>query len=299
MRSERCAGSISAATRAARRSTAMGLTAITAATGVDVAQIRGALNAVKIRGVCARTVVALTGVGGGAKLVGLTHRACPPAVTRLTAEALSPFECLALQGSARWAVQPSLKTTTQAECRLLAEHGGCPPKLVTLLARDDSWSIRAAVAARVGCAPELIVRLAHDTDADVRAAIAARADCPPHLIVRLATDTDEDVRAAIAARADCAPELLSVFAYGDRRKVRAAVAANVRCDPELVVRLAQDTDEDVLANIAARADCPPASAVCIRCRGLPRSASSDFRWSAHPARNLVAPSQQSGFSRRS
>ena len=283
--SKRCAGPTRQTARAARLSPTMALNEIAAATGVDTAQIRDALNAVNVRGVCARTAAALTGVGGGARLVGLAHRACPPAVTRLAAEpsaALSVLEVLALRGPARWAALPSLEATTDAERRVLAEHGGCVPKLVPLLARDDHWEVRAEVAANVSCDPELIVRLAQDNDEDVRAAaaasavcgpnlirqlaqdrhwevrvaVAANVSCDPELIVRLAQDKDEDVRAAAASSAGCPADLISALAEDDHWQVRAAVATRVGCDPELIVRLAQDKDEDVRAAAVSSAGCP-------------------------------------------
>ena len=128
--------------RAARRSPAASLDAVAAAAGVDHREICDALGSLKPRGGCGRAVAALArSSDDGRSLAGLAHRACPPPMSRLAADrrdGMSPVRALALRGPARWATRPSLETASGDERRMLAHHLGCPPRLIPLLAQDNS-----------------------------------------------------------------------------------------------------------------------------------------------------------------
>ena len=215
-----------AVVRAARHSPGMALQDVAAAAGTSTATLRDALTGLETRGGCGQAAARLVAAGGGVAVAGLAHRGCPPPVTRLAADPptagryLDAAGVLALTGTARWAARLPAERASIAERRFLAGWSGCPPRLISTLAQDDDWGVRAAVAARVDCSAGVIAALVEDESEKVRVDAADR--CPPHLIPVLAEDFWFEARSAVASRVDCPPNLILKLAQDDHWDVRVA-----------------------------------------------------------------------------
>ena len=83
----------------------------------------------------------------------------------------------------------------------LAENPQTPLALLQVLAEDDAWEVRWAVAKHPQTPLALLEVLAKDEeDENVRSAVAAHPQTPLAVLQVLAKDKHEDVRSAVAHR---------------------------------------------------------------------------------------------------
>ena len=69
-------------------------------------------------------------------------------------------------------------------------------EILSVLATDQDWAVRSAVASNANTPAETLLTLATDQDSDVRSAVASNANTPAETLLTLATDQDSDVRSA-------------------------------------------------------------------------------------------------------
>ena len=91
-----------------------------------------------------------------------------------------------------------------------AHNRSCPPEILTELAADADWRVRARVLSRRSCPPELLERLATDPHDAVRNLVATHRSSPRAAVAHLVDDPwpaiAEAARARLASWPPRAPE---------------------------------------------------------------------------------------------
>ncbi len=94
--------------------------------------------------------------------------------------------------------------------------------LLILLATDDHWDVRSAVAQNAQTPAAVLTVLATDDHWDVRSAVAKNAQTPAAVLATLATDASWEVRSAVAKNAQTPAAVLATLATDEDWHVRYA-----------------------------------------------------------------------------
>lgn len=161
-------------------------------------------------------------------------------------------------------------------------YSGVTPEILNLLSRDDSISLRSALArhpmataevfSRLVCDEESAVRhsiainpsatgsalafLSQDADPVVRAAVAAHTNTPERSLKMLICDSDVRVRWAVTTNLAVTQSMLEELSFDTESYVRCMVASNILVSSDVLFRLSDDPDELVRCSVVVNPSAP-------------------------------------------
>ena len=103
---------------------------------------------------------------------------------------------------------------------LAARHPATPPAALALLAQEEDWRVRQAVAQNAGAPQAVLEALAQDSDHDVRTGVAQHAGSTAAILERLAQDGHLSVRRAVLERPDLTPAVLEHLCMDEDDELR-------------------------------------------------------------------------------
>ena len=127
----------------------------------------------------------------------------------------------------------------------VASNARCPHQVQHTLAIDDNPWVRRALAENQNTDSACIDILAKDSDFGVRDAAAEHPRCPKDSLIKLASDDRWEIRRSIAKRQDAPLTALALLASDPEPWVRFFVAANPTTSSHLRQRLEQDSNAKV------------------------------------------------------
>jgi hypothetical protein len=136
----------------------------------------------------------------------------------------------------------------------------CPPAVVTGLAADWWWEVRAAVASRPGLPRLLALVLAHDESEWVRRTLAENPDTHPDALRQLHDDLHLGVRDAVAEHPATPHGTLLAMVEDPAWEIRRSLAKRRHLPADVLIALSRDPEHWVRFFVA----CHPATPDWVR-----------------------------------
>ena len=141
---------------------------------------------------------------------------------------------------------PEHRTLRSLE-ELIAKHPSAPPALMTRLAAQAAWPLKAAITQNPNLPAELFEALSQDQEQRVLLALAAHPRLPLEILQRLLLIKNRHLSCLLIKHPKMTPEQLRPLFHPEHWKIRRSLAEDARTPPDLMARLIEDERAEVRA----------------------------------------------------